>query len=135
MRRASRGAPRPRAWRSWRCWRGAGPPTRAPPGRGGTTPPTPPAPGGPPTAHRPAPARAPLPGGPTNVPARRRGTPDAPVGAAGELLDALDRKSFPRIGRGRIGDRHFLFHCGVGFDAAVVEAVERRAAFKRYAAH
>ena len=55
--------------------------------------------------------------------------------AAGELLDALDRKSFRRIGLGRIGDRHFLFHCGVGFDAAVVEAVERRAAFKRYAAH
>jgi diacylglycerol kinase family enzyme len=57
------------------------------------------------------------------------------VEAAGELLDALDRKSFRRIGLGRIGDRHFLFHCGVGFDAAVVEAVERRAAFKRYAAH
>jgi diacylglycerol kinase family enzyme len=80
-------------------------------------------------------AIAPLPGGSTNVYARSLGIPDDPVEAAGELLDALDRKSFRRIGLGRIGDRHFLFHCGVGFDAAVVEAVERRAAFKRYAAH
>jgi len=80
-------------------------------------------------------AIAPLPGGSTNVYARSLGISDDPVEAAGELLDALDRKSFRRIGLGRIGDRHFLFHCGVGFDAAVVEAVERRAAFKRYAAH
>lgn len=80
-------------------------------------------------------AIAPLPGGSTNVYARSLGIPDDPVEAAGELLDALERKSFRRIGLGRIGDRHFLFHCGVGFDAAVVEAVERRAAFKRYAAH
>lgn len=80
-------------------------------------------------------AIAPLPGGSTNVYARSLGIPDDPVEAAGDLLDALDRKSFRRIGLGRIGDRHFLFHCGVGFDAAVVQAVERRAAFKRYAAH
>ena len=80
-------------------------------------------------------AIAPLPGGSTNVYARSLGIPDDPVEATGGLLDALDRKSFRRIGLGRIGDRHFLFHCGVGFDAAVVEAVERRAAFKRYAAH
>ena len=65
-------------------------------------------------------AIAPLPGGSTNVYARSLGIPDDPVEAAGELLDALDRKSFRRIGLGRIGDRHFLFHCGVGFDAAVV---------------
>ena len=80
-------------------------------------------------------ALAPLPGGSTNVYARSLGLPDDPVEATSELLDALERKSFQRIGLGRIGDRHFLFHCGVGFDAAVVEAVERRAAFKRYAAH
>ncbi|MGZ4796502.1 MAG: diacylglycerol/lipid kinase family protein [Acidimicrobiia bacterium] len=80
-------------------------------------------------------ALAPLPGGSTNVYARSLGIPEDPVEAAGQLLDALERKSFRRIGLGRIGDRHFLFHCGVGFDAAVVESVERRAAFKRYAAH
>ncbi len=80
-------------------------------------------------------ALAPLPGGSTNVYARSLGLADDPVEATSELLDSLERRSFQRIGLGRIGDRHFLFHCGVGFDAAVVEAVERRAAFKRYAAH
>ena len=80
-------------------------------------------------------ALAPLPGGSTNVYARTLGLADDPVEATSELLDSLERRSFQRIGLGRIGDRHFLFHCGVGFDAAVVEAVERRAAFKRYAAH
>lgn len=80
-------------------------------------------------------AIAPLPGGSTNVYARTLGIPDDPVEAAGALLDSLERRSFQRIGLGRVGDRHFLFHCGVGFDAAVVESVERRSAFKRYAAH
>ena len=80
-------------------------------------------------------ALAPLPGGSTNVYARTLGLADDPVEATSELLDSLERRSFQRIGLGRIGDRHFLFHCGVGFDAAVVAAVERRAAFKRYAAH
>ncbi len=80
-------------------------------------------------------AIAPLPGGSTNVYARTLGIPDDPIEAVGDLLDALERRSFRRIGLGRVGDRHFLFHCGVGFDAAVVESVERRAAFKRYAAH
>ncbi len=80
-------------------------------------------------------ALAPLPGGSTNVYARTLGIADDPVEATSVLLDSLERRSFQRIGLGRIGDRHFLFHCGVGFDAAVVEAVERRAAFKRYAAH
>ena len=80
-------------------------------------------------------ALAPLPGGSTNVYAQTLGLADDPVEATSELLDSLERRSFQRIGLGRIGDRHFLFHCGVGFDAAVVGAVERRAAFKRYAAH
>src|SRR5690606_34055430 len=31
--------------------------------------------------------------------------------------------------------RYFLFHTGVGFDAAVVEQVERRSGLKRYAGH
>ncbi len=80
-------------------------------------------------------ALAPLPGGSTNVYARSLGIADDPVEATSELLESLDRRSFQRIGLGRVGDRHLLFHCGVGFDAAVVESVERRAAFKRYAAH
>ncbi len=80
-------------------------------------------------------ALAPLPGGSTNVYARSLGIPDDPVEATSELLEALERRSFRRIGLGRVADRYVLFHCGVGFDAAVVAAVERRAAFKRYAAH
>ncbi len=80
-------------------------------------------------------ALAALPGGSTNVYAQTLGLAADPVEATSELIDSLERKSFQRIGLGRVGDRYFLFHCGIGFDAAVVEAVERRAAFKRYAAH
>jgi diacylglycerol kinase family enzyme len=80
-------------------------------------------------------ALAPLPGGSTNVYARTIGVARDPIDATAQLLGSLDRHSFRRIGLGRVGDRYFLFHCGVGFDAAVVEQVERRAAFKRYAAH
>ena len=80
-------------------------------------------------------ALAALPGGSTNVYAQTLGIAADPVEATSELLDSLERKSLQRIGLGRVGDRYFLFHCGIGFDAAVVEAVERRAAFKRYAAH
>jgi diacylglycerol kinase family enzyme len=80
-------------------------------------------------------ALAPLPGGSTNVYARTIGIAPDPIDATGQLLGSLDRRSFRRIGLGRVGDRYFLFHCGIGFDAAVVEHVERRAAFKRYAAH
>jgi diacylglycerol kinase family enzyme len=34
-----------------------------------------------------------------------------------------------------VNGRYFLFHVGIGFDAAVVEQVERRASFKRWAGH
>lgn len=80
-------------------------------------------------------ALAPLPGGSTNVYARTIGLAKDPVDATAQLLGSLERRSFQRIGLGRADDRHFLFHCGVGFDAAVVEHVEQRSQFKRYAAH
>lgn len=80
-------------------------------------------------------ALAPLPGGSTNVYARTIGLASDPVDATAQLLGSLERRTFRRIGLGRVNSRHFLFHTGVGFDAAVVEQVERRAAFKRYAAH
>ena len=80
-------------------------------------------------------ALAALPGGSTNVFARIIGLPDDPIEAAGQLLDALNRKAIARIALGVAAGRYFLFHCGVGFDAAVVEQVERRGPWKRWAGH
>ena len=80
-------------------------------------------------------ALATLPGGSTNVFARTLGIAQDPVEATGELLSALARGSLRRIGLGSVNGRYFLFHVGMGFDAAVVSQVERRAALKRYAGH
>jgi diacylglycerol kinase family enzyme len=76
-----------------------------------------------------------LPGGSTNVYARTLGIANDPVEATGELLGAMARQSTRRVGLASVNDRYFLFHVGVGFDAAVVEQVEKRAALKRYASH
>ncbi len=78
---------------------------------------------------------APLPGGSTNVFARTIGLPNDPIEATGALLDALARGSIRRVGLGSVNGRYFLFHVGMGFDAAVVAQVERRAGLKRYASH
>jgi diacylglycerol kinase family enzyme len=80
-------------------------------------------------------ALAPLPGGSTNVYARTLGIARDPVDATSQLLGSLERRSFERIGLGQVNGRYFLFHSGVGFDAAVVSWVERHSAIKRYAAH
>jgi diacylglycerol kinase family enzyme len=80
-------------------------------------------------------ALAPLPGGSTNVFARTIGYPNDPVEATGALVDALADGRIERIGLGMVNGRYFLFHTGVGFDAAVVRAVERRGALKRWAGH
>jgi diacylglycerol kinase family enzyme len=37
------------------------------------------------------------------------------------------------VSLGRVNGRYFLFHVGIGYDAAVVEQVERRGTLKRYA--
>jgi diacylglycerol kinase family enzyme len=76
-----------------------------------------------------------LPGGSTNVFARTIGLPNDPIEATGVLLDALGRRSIRRVGLGAVNGRCFLFHTGLGFDAAVVEQVERRSSLKRYAGH
>ena len=80
-------------------------------------------------------ALAPLPGGSTNVFARTIGLPNDPIEATGDLLGALADGSIHRIGLGSVNGRYFLFHVGMGFDAAVVAQVERRSGLKRYAGH
>ena len=80
-------------------------------------------------------ALAALPGGSTNVFARTIGLPNDPIEATSDLLDALAHGSVHRVGLGSVNGRYFLFHVGMGFDAAVVAQVERRAGFKRYAGH
>ncbi len=76
-----------------------------------------------------------LPGGSTNVFARTIGVANDPVEATEQLLSALAADSIERVGLGSVNGRYFLFHAGMGFDAAVVEQVERRAGLKRYAGH
>jgi diacylglycerol kinase family enzyme len=85
-------------------------------------------------------ALATLPGGSTNVFGRAIGISHDPIEAAAQLLRALAARSFTRIGVGAATqpdgtDRWFLFHLGVGFDAAVVKEMEERWYLKRYFAH
>jgi diacylglycerol kinase family enzyme len=80
-------------------------------------------------------ALAPLPGGSTNVFARTIGLPNDPIEATGDLLDSLALGRIQRVGLGSVNGRYFLFHVGMGFDAAVVAQVERRSGLKRYAGH
>ncbi len=80
-------------------------------------------------------ALAPLPGGSTNVFARTIGLPDDAIEATGLLLHALDEGNIDSVGLGSVNARYFLFHVGIGFDAAVVQQVERRGTMKRWASH
>jgi diacylglycerol kinase family enzyme len=73
-----------------------------------------------------------LPGGSTNVFARTMGMANDPIEATSQLLGALAAGSIERIGLGRANSRYFLFHAGIGFDAAVVRRVEEMASLKRY---
>ncbi len=78
-------------------------------------------------------ALAPLPGGSTNVFARTIGLPNDPIEATGALIDALAADNIRPVGLGSVNGRFFLFHVGLGYDAAVVEQVERRSELKRWA--
>jgi diacylglycerol kinase family enzyme len=80
-------------------------------------------------------ALAPLPGGSTNVFARSIGLPDDPAEATAATIEALEANSIRRVGLGSVNGRYFLFHVGMGFDAAVVEQVEKRGDLKRYLGH
>jgi diacylglycerol kinase family enzyme len=77
-------------------------------------------------------ALAVLPGGSTNVFARTIGMPNDPVAGVDVLLRAFDRRSIEPIGVGTANGRAFLFHAGLGYDAAIVAQVERHPRFKRW---
>ena len=76
-----------------------------------------------------------LPGGSTNVFARTIGLPNDPIAAVELLAEGIDAADLRPIGLGRVNGRFFCFHTGIGFDAAVVQAVERRASLKRWLGH
>jgi diacylglycerol kinase family enzyme len=80
-------------------------------------------------------ALAVLPGGSTNVFARTLGLPDDAVEATGVLLHTIEHDRPHRVGLGSVNGRYFLFHAGLGFDAAVVAEVEKRGQLKRHASH
>jgi len=77
-------------------------------------------------------ALAALPGGSTSVFARTIGMAPKVDRAASQLRAALARDDAQRtFALGTVNGRHFLFHLGVGYDAAVVAQVEKRSALKR----
>ena len=76
-------------------------------------------------------ALAALPGGSTNVFVRTLGMSPKLGRAAAQVDDALARGSTRLMPVGMANERAFLFHVGLGFDAAVVAQVERRSTLKR----
>lgn len=76
-----------------------------------------------------------LPGGSTNVFARTLGMPNDPVPAVQQLVAGITAGAIAPMGLGKVNGRYFCFHTGVGYDAAVVREVERRAPLKRWLGH
>jgi diacylglycerol kinase family enzyme len=71
-----------------------------------------------------------LPGGSTNVVCRTLGIPNDVVDATERLLALADDPPERQITLGRAGERYFLFSCGAGIDATVVEKVDARPELK-----
>jgi diacylglycerol kinase family enzyme len=65
-----------------------------------------------------------LPGGSTNVVCRTLGIPNDVVDATEHLLALADDWAPRKIDLGKVDDRYFVFACGVGIDATVVERVD-----------
>ncbi|MBJ7398067.1 MAG: hypothetical protein JHD29_04865, partial [Ilumatobacteraceae bacterium] len=76
-------------------------------------------------------ALAMLPGGSTNVFVRSLGASNDPIVALQQIGAGLSHDNIHTISLGRANGRYFCFHAGIGYDAAVVELVERRASLKR----
>lgn len=67
-----------------------------------------------------------VPGGSANVFAGALGIPRDPLDATYHLLKAIETGRSRTIGLGRLDDRWFTFNAGIGWDASVVAAVDRR---------
>ncbi len=65
-----------------------------------------------------------LPGGNTNVVCRTLGIPNDVVDATEHLLSLADDFEPRKIDLGLVNDRYFVFSCGAGIDATVVERVD-----------
>jgi len=65
-----------------------------------------------------------LPGGSTNVVARTLGIPNDVVDATEHLLELADDYQPRKIDLGNANGRRFVFACGAGLDAAVVQRVD-----------
>ncbi len=72
-----------------------------------------------------------LPGGHTNVLARTLGVPRQLDRAVIQLLRDIKHRRRRSLGLGKLDSRYFTFVAGFGFDAEVVEAVERRVDLKK----
>lgn len=66
-----------------------------------------------------------IPGGGANVLARSLGLPVDAAAAIRRLREALTAGRYRTIGLGLAGDRYFTFSAGLGWDAEVVEEVDR----------
>ena len=65
-----------------------------------------------------------LPGGSTNVVCRTLGIPNDVVDATEHLLALADEWAPRKVDLGLVDERRFVFACGVGIDATVVERVD-----------
>ncbi|MGA7435968.1 MAG: diacylglycerol kinase family protein, partial [Solirubrobacterales bacterium] len=71
-----------------------------------------------------------LPGGNTNVVCRTLGIPNDVVDATEHLLTLADDFQPRKIDLGLVNDRYFVFSCGAGIDATVVEKVDAKPKLK-----
>lgn len=76
-----------------------------------------------------------IPAGSTNVFVRALGLPNTPPEAAARLRTALVAGSERAVSLGRADDQYFCFAAGLGFDAAIVHAVDEQRRLGKKSTH